>query len=352
MVRTPITTNNKNNRPPATPTTTKNKHQSGRDHVLSKADARDKYLASKPTCTKNTSSPDSQNAAVTDTLPTDPDQVDNWSTSIDPLDRFFPSDQWLRALYHKLDENPSSALEFLTLLEKNASSTTFQTNNNNNAQSNNNSNDDDDDDDSSLSSDTDYSSNSTDATTLTLPYKQAQTGKNTIINNNITTMFSPREHSANTWKLSNCPDPTSTHITLPPSNRHGVEDDRPSSSPAQIAIRPESFATSLLHNTDLCAMILRSFEIWPTPTVQTNSTTSTDLPSAQTFYQQPNPAPLPQMCNERVHWLSTLQAFYNWVTCPSLDKHRVQHLIFQFFNTSWDMWELWIGIHIPLIGHH
>ena len=48
--------------------------------------------------------------------------------------------------------------------------------------------------------------------------------------------------------------------------------------------------------------------------------------------------------NERLHWKGTRQDFYEWITCQSTDKQSVLCLIAQSFNTSWDMWESWVGI--------
>jgi hypothetical protein len=49
--------------------------------------------------------------------------------------------------------------------------------------------------------------------------------------------------------------------------------------------------------------------------------------------------------DERIHWYGTQQDYYKWMNYHKTDKQCIEHMVRQRFNTSWDMWEDWIGIH-------
>ena len=65
---------------------------------------------------------------------------------------------------------------------------------------------------------------------------------------------------------------------------------------------------------------------------------------AQPSAKKPDLTNLPQNQDERIHWQSTQQDYFAWVSCQSIGKQQVKHLVLRQFNTSWDMWEEWIGI--------
>ena len=344
-----------NNRPSSTSTNNKNKHQSQRDHAPSKTDAKDAYSSSKPTSVKNTSSRDFQNVVDTNTASKDPYQAaDDWS-SIAPMATAFPTDQWLCALYHKLDENSISALEFLTQLEKNASSTILgdiKTNNNNNAHDNSS----DDDDEWSLSSDHYFILGvETAFQKENLQEKQAQQEQNAISNN-----------SANTIPTA----PLRDEYDFIPSSNTWAHPFNPIAdfSPEDIWVETELLLTLLLtRGLLLLVSFLERLVVYASPNNEDiNNNDGRDdndwnLSSYQGLGQGNAASPYiwvtmppaisgidniqPQTYDERIHWQGTQQIHHAWIAHQNINKqHRALHLLLQQFNTSWDMWAYWIGI--------
>jgi hypothetical protein len=50
--------------------------------------------------------------------------------------------------------------------------------------------------------------------------------------------------------------------------------------------------------------------------------------------------------DEQIHWYGTQQDYCKWNNYCKTDKQCIDHMIRQRFDTAWDMWDDWIGIHL------